>query len=97
MPAGPSTLVPSSPALGGEFRPAMLEAVRRCRAHFRTGLLTNNFVRVDGDGALGAVLGLFDTVVESSVVGVRKPDPRFYLIACERLGVEPAGLSSWTI
>ncbi len=68
----------------------MLEAVRRCREHFRTGLLTNNFVRVEADGALTQVLEMFDTVVESSVVGVRKPDPRFYLIACERLGVEPA-------
>ncbi len=32
---------------------------------------------------------MFDTIVESAVEGVRKPDPRFYLIACERLGVEP--------
>ena len=31
----------------------------------------------------------FDTVVESSKVGVRKPEPRFYEIACELLGVEP--------
>jgi putative hydrolase of the HAD superfamily len=75
--------------LGGELRPAMLQAVRRCREHFRTGLLTNNFVQVEGEGALGGVLELFDTIVESSVVGVRKPDPRFYVIACERLGVEP--------
>jgi putative hydrolase of the HAD superfamily len=75
--------------LGGDFRPAMLDAVRRCREHFRTGLLTNNFVRVEGQGNFGSVLELFDTVVESSVVGVRKPDPRFYMIACERLGVEP--------
>jgi putative hydrolase of the HAD superfamily len=75
--------------LGGELRPAMLEAVARCRVHFRTGLLTNNFVRVEGEGSLGWVLEMFDIVVESSVVGVRKPDPRFYLIACERLAVEP--------
>ena len=32
----------------------------------------------------------FDVVVESSKVGVRKPEPRFYEIACELLGVEPA-------
>ena len=32
----------------------------------------------------------FDQVVESSKVGVRKPEPRFYEIACELLGVEPA-------
>ena len=75
--------------LGGELRPAVLEAVGRCREHFRTGLLTNNFVRVEGEASFGWLLDMFDTVVESSVVGVRKPDPRFYLIACERLGVEP--------
>ena len=32
----------------------------------------------------------FDVVVESSKVGVRKPEPRFYEIACELLGVRPA-------
>ncbi len=31
----------------------------------------------------------FDQVVESSKVGVRKPEPRFYEIACELLAVEP--------
>ena len=34
--------------------------------------------------------GLFDHVIESSKVGVRKPDPRFYELACETCGVEPA-------
>ena len=32
----------------------------------------------------------FDVVVESSKVGVRKPEPRFYEIACSMLGVAPA-------
>jgi len=48
--------------------------------------------RADDDGiatSLSAVLALFDVVVESSVIGVRKPDPRFYLVACERLGIGP--------
>ncbi len=35
------------------------------------------------------VLALFDVIVESSKVGVRKPDPRFYVLACEQLGIEP--------
>ena len=39
---------------------------------------------------MAAVLALFDAVVESSKVGVRKPDPRFYELACQRLGIEPA-------
>jgi len=33
--------------------------------------------------------GLFDAEVFSSSVGLRKPDPRIYLLACEQLGVEP--------
>jgi putative hydrolase of the HAD superfamily len=76
--------------LGGVSRPEMLEAVRRCHEHFRTGLLTNNFVPVAGTERFESLLGLFDTVVESAVEAVRKPDPRFYLIACERLDVDPA-------
>jgi len=34
--------------------------------------------------------GLFDSEVFSCDVGLRKPDPRIYLLACEQLGVEPA-------
>jgi putative hydrolase of the HAD superfamily len=83
--------------LGGEIRPAMVEAVRRCSERLVTGLLTNNFLLGDGEPARAAgassrhaeVLGLFHGIVESSRVGVRKPDPRFYTVACERLGVEP--------
>ncbi len=76
----------------GELRPEMIEAVRRCKAHFKTGLLTNNFVTSlaqSSNSALGEVLGLFDAVVESAVVGVRKPDERFYLMACAMLGISP--------
>jgi putative hydrolase of the HAD superfamily len=32
----------------------------------------------------------FDAFVESRVVGLRKPDPRIYLLACRELGVEPS-------
>ena len=32
---------------------------------------------------------LFDLVVESSKLGVRKPEPRFYELACEQLGIGP--------
>ena len=31
----------------------------------------------------------FDAVVESSKVGIRKPERGFYALACELLGVEP--------
>lgn len=39
--------------------------------------------------ALAAVMDRFDVIVESSKVGVRKPEPRFYEIACEMLNVTP--------
>jgi putative hydrolase of the HAD superfamily len=46
----------------------------------------------DADKAarIAEVMTLFDQVVESSQVGIRKPEPRFYQIACEMLGIEPA-------
>ena len=80
--------------LQGELRPEMVEAVRRCATKLKTGLLTNNFVGLAATTsgrphAFHDVLGLFDVIVESSVVGVRKPDPRFYELACEQLAIEP--------
>jgi len=83
--------------LRGEIRPAMVEALRRCHERLATALLTNNVVTMRTDGMAGgasaelaAVLGHFDVVLESSVVGVRKPDPEFYRRACAALGIEPA-------
>jgi putative hydrolase of the HAD superfamily len=84
------------PLLLGELRPAMVEAVRRCRdGGMVTACLTNNWVpheeRPAEREAVGVedALTLFQHIIESSVVGVRKPDPRFYEIACETAGVEP--------
>jgi len=79
--------------LGGELRPAMVEAVRRCHQRLKTGLLTNNFIAADeaaGESAYAPVLEHFDVVVESSRAGMRKPDPDFYRTACELLGVAPS-------
>jgi putative hydrolase of the HAD superfamily len=75
--------------LRGRVRPEMLEAVRRCSKQLKTGLLTNNFITGETSAEYLEVLGLFDVVIESSVVGHRKPDPRFYQMACERLAIEP--------
>ena len=78
--------------LGGELRPAMVEAVRRCHQRLKTGLLTNNFIAADegaGVSAYAPVMEHFDVVVESSRAGMRKPDPDFYRSACELLDVDP--------
>ncbi len=77
--------------LGGDVRPAMVEAIRRCSERLKTAILTNNFVRGgSGGGRMGAMGEWVDAVIESSRVGVRKPDPRFYEHACEVLEIEPA-------
>ncbi len=77
--------------LSGDIRPAMVDAVRQCSAHFATACVTNNFA-LEGMGTPPEVLAifeLFDVVVESRVVGIRKPEPRFYELACELVGVSP--------
>ncbi len=69
-------------------RPVMLEAIRRLREKgFRVAALTNNW-RTETDAA-SALQTHFDVVVESAKEGLRKPDPRIYRLACERLGVTP--------
>ncbi len=89
--------VPGADVLGllhGDIRPEMVALLDRVKTEgYRTACLTNNVVS-DGppserSTALAAVMERFDFVVESSKVGVRKPEPRFYEIACELLQVQP--------
>src|SRR5205807_3145329 len=77
--------------LAGDLRPAMVEAVRRCHERLKTACLTNNVVIAGASGSphQSLMAELFDLVIESSKIGVRKPDPEFYRLACEGLGVEP--------
>jgi putative hydrolase of the HAD superfamily len=88
--------------LAGEIRPQMVAALDAVKAAgFKTACLTNNVVSLSDEtrstdlvdqraDAIGAIMARFDAIVESSKVGVRKPEPRFYEIACELLGVAPA-------
>lgn len=85
-------------ALSGDIRPQMVEALRRCKSTFRVACITNNMKSGEGPGmarspekarAVAEIMSLFEHVVESSKVGLRKPDPRIYLHACELLGVPP--------
>lgn len=75
-----------------EPRPRMLAAIRAIRAKgLRVGALTNNWVADEPtENRLGLELReLFDAYVESAIVGLRKPDPRIYQLACRELGVAP--------
>jgi putative hydrolase of the HAD superfamily len=73
-------------ALAGELRPAMVAAVRTLRAAgLPLALLSNNVAPMERTSRLGELLALFDAVVESSVEGVRKPEPEIYRRVLERL------------
>jgi putative hydrolase of the HAD superfamily len=85
-------------SLSGDIRPQMVEALRRCKQAFRVACITNNMKHGEGPGmarsadkaqAVAEIMMLFEHVVESSKLGLRKPDPRIYRHACDLLGVQP--------
>ena len=87
------------PLISGDVRPAMVSALNICKRHFKVGCITNNMAQGHGPGmsttATGAsrtsqIMSLFDAVIESSKAGVRKPDPRIYMMMCDQLEIEPA-------
>jgi len=71
--------------------PEMIDLIRGVqRRGYRTAILTNN-VR-EWETAWRSMLpvdDLFETVVDSAFVGVRKPDPRIYELALGRFALEP--------
>jgi len=84
------------PLLAGDVRPEMVEALRRIKTQFRTGCITNNVPSMQAIGAdrpdtmyRREIIEMFDHLIESSKVGIRKPDPRIYTMMCEALSVAP--------
>jgi putative hydrolase of the HAD superfamily len=81
--------------LNGQVRPQMVEALRRVKeAGYKVACLTNNITTSEnGDshraGEVAEVMAMFDHVTESRHMGVRKPEVRFYEMACEALGITP--------
>ena len=82
--------------LAGDVRAEMVDMLDQVKAAgYRVACLTNNVIGGDGVDAgvdaratqIAAIMDRFDVIVESSKVGVRKPERRFYEIACELLGV----------
>jgi putative hydrolase of the HAD superfamily len=85
--------------LSGELREEMVKALRIIRADLKIGCITNNVN--NGEGAsmtrdpdkaarMAEVMNLFDTVIESSKVGIRKPNPEIYKLACREMEIDPA-------
>ncbi len=83
------------PLLSGDLRPEMVEALRRVKEKFKTGCITNNLpANSIGSNAgrslyIAEVMVLFDHVIESAKIGLRKPDPRIYKMMTEALNVDP--------
>jgi putative hydrolase of the HAD superfamily len=85
--------------LKGQIRPEMITALEKIKGNLIQACLTNNIQSmgdIDFEGNVSAagkheeVMGMFDFVFESSKENVRKPDPEFYLRACERGDVDPS-------
>lgn len=84
--------------LSGDLRPRIIAALKTCKTHVKVGCITNNVKSGKGAGmsldpnkarAVGEIMELFDHVIESSKIGLRKPDPRIYEAMCERLSIDP--------
>jgi len=84
----------------GVLRPEMIEALRRIHERMKTGCITNNFRAIsslpDDSSRLSLpgpykpeIMGLFDHVIESALVGLRKPDPAIYRMMTDALAVDP--------
>ncbi|MGA8897983.1 HAD-IA family hydrolase [Bradyrhizobium sp.] len=83
------------PLLSGDLRPEMVEALRRIKSKFKTGCITNN-LPANASGSAGGrtlyvaeVMVLFDHVIESAKIGLRKPDPKIYQMMVDALAVDP--------
>ena len=86
--------------LQGQIRPEMIKALQKIRGNLIQACLTNNIRslkeeafeegNVSVSGKHDVIMDLFDFVIESSKVNLRKPDPAFYKMACEKASIEPS-------
>ena len=85
--------------LAGDIRPEMVAVLQRLiDEDYKIGCITNNVKTGSGAGmarsmdkaaAVEGVMELFSHVIESSKVGIRKPDQEIYKMACAALDVAP--------
>jgi putative hydrolase of the HAD superfamily len=84
--------------LSGDVRPQMVRALGILKGQLPIGCITNNMKSGHGSGmsrtedqaaAIAEIMTMFEVVIESAKVGIRKPDPRIYEMACTELEVDP--------
>lgn len=84
--------------LSGEIRPEMVHALNVIKANHAIGCITNNVKTGQGPGMSSSkskasqvadIMSMFEVVIESSKVGMRKPNPKIYELACQKMGIKP--------
>jgi putative hydrolase of the HAD superfamily len=84
------------PLIAGDLRPEMVGALRRIKSKFKTGCITNN-LPANAIGSAGGrtlyiaeVMALFDHIIESAKIGLRKPAPQIYRMMVDALAADPS-------
>ena len=84
--------------LSGDVRQEMVRALHLIKENHRIGCITNNVNTGQGPGMakttakaaqIAEIMALFDVVIESSKVNIRKPDPAIYKMTCEQMSLRP--------
>ena len=78
--------------LKGSIRENMVSFLRELKSDFKLGCITNNVKsssQENTDNETEEVMSIFDHIIESSIVGIRKPNPEIYMMSCDALNVSP--------
>jgi putative hydrolase of the HAD superfamily len=80
--------------LSGEIREQMVDFLSFLKKDYKLGCITNNIQNSESEkvnhlNEASKVMEIFDHIIESSKVGLRKPDPKIYYMSCDALGVKP--------
>ena len=78
--------------LKGSIRENMVSFLRELKSDFKLGCITNNVKsssQENTDNETEEAMSIFDHVIESSIVGIRKPNPEIYMMSCDALNVSP--------
>ena len=78
--------------LKGSIRENMVSFLRELESNFKLGCITNNVKpssEENTDNETKEAMSIFDHVIESSIVGIRKPNPEIYMMSCDALNVSP--------
>jgi putative hydrolase of the HAD superfamily len=67
----------------------MIAIARRLHKRYKTALLSNATVYLDTLLAEHGLTAMFDVIVNSARVGLRKPDPEIFKLTIDRMGLEP--------